>query len=144
MSTQTNKEVVRRLNLEFIQGRKLEVGNEILSDRFVNHTPSPGLSAGKDGVRAFFEIMWHAFPDLSVEIFDQIAEENAVTTRKAFHGTHQGDFMGVPATGKRVQIDVTDIIRLENGQFTDHWALVDQVGLMQQLGVIPAQSIPAQ
>jgi steroid delta-isomerase-like uncharacterized protein len=139
MSANQNKAVVRRMNMEFIQDRKLEVADEILADRFINHTPTPGLSAGKDGVRAFFEIMWHAFPDLKVEIFDQIAEGATVTTRKAFHATHTGDFMGIPPTGKRVQIDVIDVIRLEDGRFTEHWAVVDQMGLMQQLGVIPMQ-----
>ena len=58
-------------------------------------------------------------------------------TRKAFHGTHTGPLMGIPPTGKRVTIDVIDIVRVANGQIVEHWNIVDQMGLMQQLGVIP-------
>lgn len=137
MSTQQNKHIVRRMNTEFIQGRKLEVADEILDDTFINHTSPPGLSQGKDGVRAFFEMMWKAFPDMTVEIFDQVAEGDLVTTRKAFHGTHTGDFMGIPPTHKRVRIDVIDIIRLQDGRFVEHWGIVDQMGLMGQLEAIP-------
>lgn len=137
MVTEQNKAVVYRMNLEFIQGRKLEVANQILAENFVNRTPTPGLSADKKGVLDFFQIMWQAFPDMTVEIFDQVAEGDTVTTRKAFHGTHQGNFMGIAATNKQVQINVMDVIRLENQRFIEHWGLVDQMGLMQQLGVIP-------
>ena len=137
--SEVNKAVVRRMNLEFIQGRNLEVGDQILADDFINHTATPGLSADKDGVRAFFEIMWRAFPDMTVEILDQVAEGDTVTTRKAFHGTHDGDFMGIPATHKQVEIKVMDVLRLKDGRLTEHWAVVDQMGLMQQLGVIPSQ-----
>jgi steroid delta-isomerase-like uncharacterized protein len=136
MFAEVNKTIVRRMNLEFIQGRKPEVASEILADTFVNHTPVPGLPGGKEGVFAFFGVMWNAFPDMTVEIFDQVAEGDRVTTRKAFHGTHQGNFMGIPATNKRVQINVIDIIRLEDNRFVEHWAIMDQMALMQQLGVI--------
>ncbi len=134
-----NKAIVRQFNMEFIQGRNLKAGQELLADGFVNRTATPGLSAGKEGVRAFFEILWRAFPDMTVEIFDQVAQGNTVITRKAFHGTHQGDFMGIAPTHKRVQINVTDVLCLERNQLVEHWGIVDQVGLMQQLGVIPSQ-----
>jgi predicted ester cyclase len=137
MSVEVNKAVVRRMNFEFIQARKPEVASEILADTFINHTPVPGLPEGKKGVFTFFGIMWNAFPDMTVEILDQVAEGDMVTTRKAFHGTHQGDFMGIPATNKRVQINVIDIIRLEDSRFVEHWAIMDQMALMQQLGAIP-------
>lgn len=140
MSSDTNKATVRRFNQEFIEGRRLEVAEEILADTFVNHTPPPGLSAGKDGARAFFEMMWRAFPDLTVEILDQVAEGDSVTTRKAFHGTHEGDFAGIAPTQKRVQISVVDIIRLKDGRFVEHWAIVDQLGLLAQLGAVPQRA----
>ena len=139
MITESNKAIVRRMNMEFIEGRKLHVLPEIIAENFINHTATPGLPADRDGVRVFFQILWGAFPDLTVEIFDQIAEGDTVVTRKAFHGTHDGDFMGIAPTHKRVQISVTDLIRLKDGRFVEHWGMVDQMGLMQQLGVIPAQ-----
>jgi predicted ester cyclase len=79
-----------------------------------------------------------AFPDLHVTIHDQVAEGNKVVSRKTFHGTHQGELMGSPATGKQVAFDVIDILQLADGKITDHWVVVDQLGLMQQIGVIPA------
>lgn len=132
--SEANKAIVRRMNMEFIQGRNPQVAEEILADTFVNHTAPAGLSRGRDGVRVFFEMMWRAFPDMTVEIFNQVAEGDMVCTHKAFHSTHGGDFMGIPPTGKRVRIDVMDVIRLQDGRFTEHWAMVDQMGLMSQLG----------
>jgi predicted ester cyclase len=138
MTPEQNKAIVRRMNFEFIQGRKREVAEEILADTFVNHTTPPGLSAGPEGVQAFFELLWRGFPDLSVEIVHQVADGDLVGTHKAFHGTHTGVFMGISPTGKRVRIEVMDTIRLENGRFVEHWGIVDQAGLMAQLGVSPA------
>ena len=65
-----------------------------------------------------------------------IAEGDKVVTRKTLHGTHEGDFMGIPSTGKRVAFDVIDIVRYGNGQLVEHWNVVDQLGLMRQLGVV--------
>jgi predicted ester cyclase len=79
-----------------------------------------------------------AFPDFRAEIHDLLADRDLVVTRKTFHGTHDGGFMGIPPTGKQVAFDVIDIVRYENGRLAEHWNVVDQLGLMQQLGVIPS------
>jgi predicted ester cyclase len=70
-------------------------------------------------------------------IHDQIAEGDKVVTRKVFHGTHHGELMGVAPTGREVQIEVIDIVRVEGGQIVEHWNVVDRLGLLQQLGVLP-------
>ncbi len=70
-----------------------------------------------------------AFPDIESVIHDQIAEGDMVVTRKTFRGTHVGDFMGIPATGKPVVIDAIDILRIADGQLAEHWTLVDMLGL---------------
>jgi len=67
-------------------------------------------------------------------------DHSAVPTRKTLHGTHQGEFLGVPPTGKRVAIEVIDILRIVDGKITDHWDLIDQLGLLRQLGVIPPEA----
>jgi predicted ester cyclase len=85
-----------------------------------------------------FAMFFNAFPDLHVVIHDQVAEGDRVVTRKTFHGTHQGDLIGIPATGRSVAFDVIDILRVQNGKITDHWNVVDQLGLMHQIGAIPA------
>ena len=73
------------------------------------------------------------------EINGMVAENDKVVTRKALHGTHEGgDFMGIPPTGNRVAVDVIDIVCSENGQLVEHWNVVDQLGVMRQLGIVPA------
>jgi steroid delta-isomerase-like uncharacterized protein len=78
----------------------------------------------------------NAFPDFRAVIHDLIAEDDKVVTRKTFDGTHEGELLGIPPTGKEVTIELIDILRVADGKITDHWNVVDQLGLMQQLGVI--------
>jgi predicted ester cyclase len=89
-------------------------------------------------VKQPFTMLRAAFPDLRAEIQDQFASGDKVVTRKTFHGTNDGEFVGMPPTGKKVSFDVIDILRLRDGQFVDHWNVVDALGLMRQLGAIPA------
>jgi predicted ester cyclase len=77
-------------------------------------------------------------PDMTAEIHDMMQDGNKVITRKTFHGTHTGVLFGVPPTGRPVAIDVIDIVRIEDGQLREHWNIVDRLGMLQQLGVIPA------
>ena len=74
--------------------------------------------------------------DFAVEILDQLAEGDKVVTYKAFSGVHNGDFMGIAPTGTAVRFTVIDIVRLRGGQFVEHWGMVDQLGLLRQLGAI--------
>jgi predicted ester cyclase len=78
-------------------------------------------------------ILRTGFPDLSVEILDQVAEGDLVTTRKAIHATHSGDFMGIPPTGKKVIINVIDIIRLREGKYVEHWGMSNIPEVIAQL-----------
>jgi predicted ester cyclase len=104
----------------------------------VDHTPMAGFSSGPDGVKVLMHLLRTGMPDMYAVIHDQVAEGNKVVTRKSFRGTHQGELFGVPATGRPLSIEVIDIIRVENGQIAEHWNVVDQLGLMQQMGVIAA------
>jgi steroid delta-isomerase-like uncharacterized protein len=134
MTPEQNKALVTRFNKEFIEGGNMNSLNEILAPDFINHTAPPGVPTGPDGVAYFFNnILKVAFPDLTVEIYDQVAEDNKVTTRKAFHATHQGDFFGIPGSGKKVKIDVMDFIYLRDGKFIAHWGLVDIHSVMFQI-----------
>jgi predicted ester cyclase len=138
MSTEENKAVVRRFNEEFISPGNLDAFHDLLASDVLDHTALPGFPPGAEGVKQlFFGVYRTAFPDLYVEIYDQVAEGEKVVTRKAFHGTHPGPLMSIPPTGKQVTIRVIDIVRVVNGQIVEHWSVVDQLGLMHQLGVIP-------
>ena len=130
------KSLQRRFVEEYQTGRDAGVGEELLAADFVNHAGMPGLPNDREGVKILFQAFWSAFADFRAEIHDMVAEGDKVVTRKTLHGTHEGDFMGIPPTGKTVAFDVIDIVRYENGQLIEHWNVVDQLGLMRQLGVV--------
>jgi predicted ester cyclase len=134
MTTEQNKNIVTRVNKEFIEGGDMNIISELFAPDFINHTAPPGTPTGPDGVVYFFNhLLKPAFPDLKVVIHDQLAQDDKVTTRKSFHATHKGDFFGVPATNKNVVMEVIDIIRLKNGKFVEHWGILDTQGLMAQI-----------
>ena len=139
MSAEQDKARVRRLVVEAQQNGNLGVVDEILAPDFVDHTPLPGVPPTRDGVKGFFAALKTALPDLRIEILDQIAEEGGVATRKKFSGTHGGPFLGVPASGRPVEFEVIDILRSRDGNITDHWVVVDQLGLLTQLGALPGR-----
>jgi predicted ester cyclase len=92
---------------------------------------------GPEGLKQLFTMLRTAFPDWSETIEDLMAEEDRVVFRVTGQGTHQGEFMGIPATGKPVTRPGIDIVRNVDGKLVEHWANIDQLGMMQQLGVIP-------
>jgi predicted ester cyclase len=132
--TEFNKSIVRRFNREFIEEGKNESLETLVSERFVNHTVKMGASKGKDGLIFLLDkVLRPAFPDIRVEIFDQVAEGDKVTTRKEIHATHRGEFMGIAATGKKVVIEIIDIVRLEEGKYVEHWSIMNMFGLLAQI-----------
>ncbi len=140
MSTEFNKAIVRRFNEEFISRGDVAAADELLAENVLDHNATPGSPRGRDGVKQFFGWLKTAFPDLRTIVYDQTAEGDKVVTRKAFQATHQGEFAGISPTGKAVTIHLTDIVRISSGQIAEHWVVIDQLGLMQQLGVLPANS----
>lgn len=134
MTTAQNKELVLRVNKEFIEEGSMNTFNEIFAEEFINHTAPPGSPANRDGVIYFFnQLLKPAFPDLKVEIHDMVAEGDKVTTRKSFHATHSGEFFGVKPTNKTVVMDVIDIIQLRDGKYIGHWGILDLHSVMTQL-----------
>ena len=144
--SEENKALVRRWVEECQSQHRLEVMEEMFAPDMVNHDAPSGLPSpqGLEGVRQFFEMIFAAFPDFRAVVHDQIAEGDKVVTRKMVSGTHLGGFLGMPASGKYMEFQVIDIIRVVNGKFSDHWSVQDQLGMMQQLGVIPTPDQPAQ
>lgn len=142
MSTEQNKEVVRRWFEEVINQGNVETVDTICMQcvpsfvviRGVADPPPQGLSGVKELIRTFRT----GFPDLHITVEEQIAEGDKVASRVTVRGTHQGEFMGLPATGKRVNISGTSIWRVIDGQLVDESVNWDTMGMMQQLGVIPA------
>jgi steroid delta-isomerase-like uncharacterized protein len=131
------KAIVRR-NTEEVQGKgDYEVFEQLFAQNFVDHTPQPGRTADRDGARKLYQVLRAAFPDFHAVIHWQAVDGNLVTTFKTYHGTHKGEFFGIAPTGKAIQFETVDAMRVQNGQITDHWGVANLFSLMAQLGALP-------
>lgn len=119
------------------QGR-LDVLDELLAADYVNHSSSlPDSPPGADGVKPIVAAMRRAFPDLRYTIEQMVIGDDAVAVRVTLTGTHDGDFFGIPATGKRFEVTQTTIERFRDGKIVAHWRNTDELSLMRQLGLVP-------
>lgn len=134
--TQANKARQARFILEYQNDRDDAVLDELVAEDIVDHAAMPGLPPGRAGIKAFHDAFHAAFSGLHADAHQMLAEDDMVVTRKTFHGTHSGDFMGIPATGRDVEIGVIDIVRYQDGRIVEHWNQLDQLGLLRQLGVL--------
>jgi steroid delta-isomerase-like uncharacterized protein len=137
MSAQKNKAIVRRFVDEVQIGGNIDAIAELCSPEFVNHSAPPQVPSNREGVRQLTAMFRQAFPDSYLTVEDMVADGDKVATRKTFHGTHQGEFMGIPPTGLQVSIGLIGIVRIADGKVVEHWSIEDTLGMMQQLGVIP-------
>ncbi len=138
MSTEENKALVRRLTEEVFNAHNLAPIDGYFLPDYVDHVPlPPGMPAGLAGLKAFWGALFEAFPDFRYTVDDMVAEGDRVVARLTARGTHRGTFMGIPTTGKQVTWTEIHIGRCAGGKITEHWANIDQLGLMQQLGAIP-------
>jgi steroid delta-isomerase-like uncharacterized protein len=138
VSVEESKRVVQSLYDDVFNAGKMEMLDEFLADDFVEHEIFPGIPPTKEGVKQFFQMMRTAFPDLHVAVGMMVAEGDLVVAHVKFEGTHQADFLGIPATGKPMSVAAIDILRVRDGRAREHWGLFDQLAMMQQLGVVPA------
>ena len=110
----------------------------MLADDFVEHEETPGLEPTKEGTLQFFRMQLAAFPDLHFHAEDILPSGDKVVARARITGTHQGELMGIPPTGKSVDVNLIDIIRFgDDGLALEHWGVFDMMAMMQQLGVVP-------
>jgi steroid delta-isomerase-like uncharacterized protein len=130
------KSLVRRFYDEVGAGN-LGVIDELIADEFVDHEEFPGLEPSKDGVKRFFAMLRSAFPDLGMEVREILADGDLVASRVIATGTQRGDFMGMSSSGSRIEVQVFDIVRIRDGQVTEHWGLMDAMAMMRQLGGMP-------
>jgi steroid delta-isomerase-like uncharacterized protein len=111
----------------------------LLSDDFVEHEVTPGLEPNREGVMQFFTMYRAGFPDLRFEPEEYFTNGDKVAVYVRVTGTHSGEFMGMPATGKSIDVHGVDIVRFgDDGVGREHWGVFDAMGMMQQLGVVPA------
>jgi len=130
---QINKQIVLRFNKEVMEKGNVEVLNEIIHPDFINYSAAPGVHTGRQGIIDFtINGMHKALTGVSVEIHDQVAENDKVVTRKTIHGTHIGTFMGIRPSQKRVQIKIIDIVTLKDGRYMAHWSVRDVQDLINK------------
>ncbi len=131
------KQVVRRFVDEYQTAADERAFDELLDPDVVDHDRPPGIEPGAPGVRQQFDGFRASFSGFRATILDQLADGDKVVTRKVFTGTHDGPFQGIAPTGREVEIQVIDIVRVAGDRIVEHWGLVDRLGLLAQLGALP-------
>ena len=137
MSTEQNKAVVQRFR-EALDAGDLEGAMAVFAPNAVVHMSSAPEPLSMEGFKQLGQLLLSAFTGSTSTVEDMIAEGDKVVSRLTFRGTHTGDMMGIPPTGKSVAISEIIIDRLADGKIVESWRLFDQMGMMQQLGLIPA------
>lgn len=127
---------MRRL-YELINAGDVDGFDQVMAADFVEHEEAPGLAPTREGTIEFFRMYLAAFPDLRFDVEDMLSSGDKVVTRARATGTHGGEFMGMPPTGKRFDVQLTDIMRFGADGLARHWGVLDALAMMQQLGAMP-------
>ena len=141
MSPQEMKLCVRRLAEEVFTQGDLAVIDELVADDYVDHVPVLPEGSGLAGLKGWVTTLRRTFPDLHLIVEDEIAEVDRVVSRITVHGTHAGELLGIAPTGRQVTFGLIDINRVgSDGRIVEHWAVVDTLSLLVQLGALPANA----
>lgn len=134
MSAEQNAQIVRRIFSEVVNDNNTGVAAQLIDDNYVNHD-MPAPAPGRQGLLMTLDMFRAGFPDFHVTVEDVVASGDKVASRGYFTGTHTGEFMGIPATGKQIKVAYADIWRAENGKMMENWVQLDNLGMLRQLGV---------
>jgi predicted ester cyclase len=137
MSVEEKKALVRREIEEAWHKGNLMVVDEIYAANFIDHSPFPGTTPDREGIKQFIKIIRDAFPDIKLTIEDLISESDKVVERVTATGTNKGEFMGTTPTGKQITVPIITINRFTGDKIVERWSISDQLAMMRQLGVIP-------
>jgi steroid delta-isomerase-like uncharacterized protein len=136
--TEVNEQVAHRFHMDIFQEGNLDAADEIVTSDFQWHGGFAPPEGGPSGVKEVARSVIGAFPDRKITHHDTIAEGDKVLIRWSMTGTHKGELMGIPPTGKPMTITGFDYFRFTSGKIAEMWQEADQLGMMQQLGVLPA------
>ena len=138
MTPDENKRFIQRFVEETINKKNLHAIDELVAKDFIEHVPFPGQGPGRDGLRDAIGTFLAAFPDMQWTTNEQVGEGEKVVSRFSWTGTHRGEFLGIPPTGKSVKVwgVVMDLVR--DGVLSESRIIMDTLGLLKQLGAIPA------
>jgi predicted ester cyclase len=138
MSLETNKQLCRDYFKAFLSRDEAWLHKHIAPE-FVRHDPGLAFEVrGPEGVLKLNDVLMAAFPDMHLALEDFVAEGEKVLVRLDIHATHTGDLGELKATGKRIKVPVLDLFQMRDGRLVEHWALFDNLGMLKQLGVLPA------
>ena len=137
MSTENNKALVRRW-VELWNNQNVAAVDELVAADFVRYDPNTPEVRGATAEKQLITMVLAAFPDIHFTIEDLVAEGDMVAGRYTLRGTHQGEWLGIPPTNNAVTLTVSEIYRIAEGKIAEQWVLLDALGMLQQLGVIPA------
>jgi predicted ester cyclase len=131
-------EVMNRFGKEVLNEKNLSAIDEIAADDFEELDPAPDQPPGREGLKTYLAtVLFPAFPDQEWVTDEQVADGDKVVSRFTLYGTHEGTFMGIPATGRRIAVKGVVIDRVVGGKWKDSRILLDDLGLLQQLGALP-------
>ena len=136
-----NEALIRRV-LERIDQRKLDAAFELYAEDYVDRGPGEMEVRGRDGIRGLWAAFLQAFPDLTSTVDDVVTQGDKLVLRWTIKGTHTGEFLGVPATNRKIILPVIEIFRIADGQLVEAWDQWDRLHLMQQIGAIPESAWP--
>jgi steroid delta-isomerase-like uncharacterized protein len=137
MSLEANKDLIRAYVETIFNQRQVDRAEELVAPDYVDHAALPGQAPGLEGAKRKWAMYLAGLPDLQVTIEELVAEDDKVAVRRSYAGTHQGELLGIPATGKQVRLGGISIFRLAGGKIAEHWEQLDRLALLQQLGVVP-------
>jgi steroid delta-isomerase-like uncharacterized protein len=140
--SESNKQAIRAFIEDVLNRGDFDRANDLVHEDFVELDPLPGQQQGREGLKAVIAQMRSAFPDMHWVVSETVAEGEKVVSRFTWTGTHRDTFLGIPGTGKHVEVKGVVIDRLESGKMADSRILMDTLGLLQQLGVVPAPQAP--
>ena len=144
--SEENKSLIRRYYEQIDEAAKGKRGPSFLDDfvapDFVNHNPSPGFTPDLEGLKQAYVYFLAASPDGYHVVEDMVAESDKVVTRLSAYGTQTGELFGIPPTDERFSMRGIAIHRIAKGKIVEHWSEIDNLGVMQQLGVVPAPEPP--
>ena len=138
MSADQDKALARRFVAEVMNTGNLAAADEFIAPNLVVHNPVPGQAPGREGFKQTLATLRNAFPDLHFTIEDLLADGDKVMIRSTYRGTHRGELLGFPPTGKPVAVMGIDLLRVADGKIVEHWGTYDQMEMLHQLGVLPS------
>jgi len=138
MTTEANKELVRRLFDEVVNRHNPDIVEQLIVADAVDHNPGPSDAPGRQGLKEVFMMLHTAFPDLHGTIDDMIAEDDTVVVRWTISGTNTCKCMGLGPTTRQMTGNGMDILRIVDGKITDRWGNSDDMGMLVQLGIVPS------